>query len=122
MMVVTLTTGLVPNTGMKKEYKSLNVPEPSPGRAASQKSCMVLNLKPMAGSLTTTALMTNHVANEKISENVVMPHVRHAIPLPVSRQNCSFSGSHFVSFDILVLLLSLVYDALANPADCCLYA
>jgi predicted glutamine amidotransferase len=48
---------------------------------------MVVNLNPMAGILTTTALITNHVANENISENVVKAHVRHATALPVSFQN-----------------------------------
>ena len=72
-----------------------------PGIAASQKSSIVVNLKPMAGSLTTTALMTNHVANEKIRLNVVTAHVRHAMLLPVSRQNCSFSGSHFGNLAIV---------------------
>src|SRR4030065_2628459 len=100
MMVAMLTTGLVPRMGMKNECINLNIPDASPGIAASQKSSMVVNLKPMLGSLTTTALMTNHVANENISDNVVIPHVRHAIPLPVSRQNCSFSGSHLVNFAI----------------------
>src|SRR3990172_2114230 len=71
MTVVILTTGLVPKTGMKKEYINLSMPDANPGIAASQKSSMVVNLKPMAGSLTTTALMTNHVANEKIRLNVV---------------------------------------------------
>jgi predicted glutamine amidotransferase len=46
---------------------------------------------------TTTALITNQVANEKIKEKVVMPHVRQAIALPVSCQNCGFSGSHLGS-------------------------
>jgi len=49
--------------------------------------------------------MTNHVANEKMSVNVVIPHVRHASELPVSRQNCSFSGSHFVIFAIQIFSL-----------------
>ena len=44
------------------------MPDENPGIAASQKSPMVGNLKPMEGILTTTALMTNHVANENISE------------------------------------------------------
>src|SRR3972149_10827305 len=100
-MVEMLTTGLVPSTGIKLECINLKVPDANPGIAASQKSSMVVNLKPMLGSLTTTALMTNHVANENISVNVVTPHVRHASELPVSRQNCSFSGSHLVIFDIL---------------------
>ncbi|OGS97836.1 MAG: hypothetical protein A3H99_01320 [Gallionellales bacterium RIFCSPLOWO2_02_FULL_59_110] len=55
---------------------------------------MVVKVKPMLGILTTTALMTNHVQNENISENVVSQHVRHAIALPVSFQNCGSSGSH----------------------------
>jgi hypothetical protein len=62
---------------------------------------MVVNLKPMAGIRTTTALMTNHVANENIIENVVSQHVRHAIALPVSFQNCSFSGSHLGNLAII---------------------
>src|SRR3990170_7990406 len=100
MMVAMLTTGLVPRMGMKNECINLSIPDASPGIAASQKSSMVVNLKPMFGSLTTTALMTNHVANENTRVNVVMQHVRHASELPVSRQNCSFSGSHLVIFDI----------------------
>jgi hypothetical protein len=48
---------------------------------------MVLNLKPIAGILTTTALMTNQVANEKISEKVVTAQVRQATNFPVSFQN-----------------------------------
>ena len=87
MIVDMLTTGLVPSTGINQECISLKIPEASPGIAASQNSSMVLNLKPMAGILTTTALMTNHVANEKISEKVVIPQVRQAIALPVSFQN-----------------------------------
>jgi hypothetical protein len=67
-----------------------------------QNSSMVENLNPMAGMRTTTALMTNHVANEKISENVVTPQVRHAIALPVSFQNCGFSGSHLGSLAMTV--------------------
>jgi hypothetical protein len=110
MMVAMLTTGLVPSTGIKKEWISLNVPDASPGIAASQNNSMVVNLKPMAGSLTTTALMTNQVANENISENVVMPHVRHAIALPVSFQNCGSSGSHLGNLDISKHSLKLLYS------------
>src|SRR3989338_1234318 len=101
MMVAILTTGLVPSTGIKKECINLNIPDASPGIAASQKSSIVENLKPILGSLTTTALITNHVANEKTRENVVIPHVRQASPLPCSFQNCGSSGSHFIIFDII---------------------
>src|SRR3990170_3289296 len=112
MMVAMLTTGLVPRMGMKNECINLNIPEAKPGIAASQKSSMVVNLKPMFGSLTTTALMTNHVANENISENVVIPHVRHAIALPVSFQNCGFSGSHLGNLDMISF--PLVYSFTSN--------
>src|SRR3990172_9187445 len=101
MMVDMLTTGRVPSTGMKFECISRKMPDASPGIAASQNSSMVVNLNPMAGILTTTALMTNHVANENISENVVTPQVRHAIALPVSFQNCRSSGSHLGNLDII---------------------
>src|SRR3989338_1579342 len=104
MMVEMLTTGLVPSTGIKLECISSKMPDASPGIAASQKSSMVVNLKPMAGILTTTALMTNHVANENISENVVKAQVRHAIVLPVSFQNCGSSGSHLGNLDIVSFL------------------
>src|SRR3989344_4692873 len=104
MMVEMLTTGLVPSTGIKLECISRKMPDASPGIAASQKSSMTVNLKPMAGILTTTALMTNHVANENISENVVKAHVRHAIALPVSFQNCGSSGSHLGNLDIIKIL------------------
>ncbi|MBI5908710.1 MAG: hypothetical protein HY848_01950 [Betaproteobacteria bacterium] len=120
MMVDMLTTGRVPSTGMKFECISLNMPDASPGIAASQNSSMVVNLKPMAGILTTTALMTNHVANENISENVVIPQVRQAIALPVSFQNCGSSGSHLGNLDMISF--PLVYGRLtfnskkAHPA------
>jgi hypothetical protein len=77
------------------------MPDANPGIAASQNSSMVVNLKPIAGILTTTALMTNQVANENISENVVKAHVRHAIALPVSSQNFGSSGSHLGNLDII---------------------
>ena len=93
--VATVIVLLVPKMGMRKEWINRNVPPASPGMAAIQKSCIVVNLKPMAGSRITTALITNHVAKESISENVVMESVRHASPLPSSFQNCGFSGSHF---------------------------
>src|SRR3990172_2796459 len=112
MMVDMLTTGLVPSTGMNQECISLNMPDASPGIAASQNNSMVVNLKPMAGILTTTALMTNHVANENISENVVIPQVRHAIALPVSFQNCGFSGSHRDNLDMISF--PLVYRFKSN--------
>ena len=71
------------------------MPEASPGIAASQNSSLVVNLKPMAGMRTTTALITNQVANEKISENVVTPQVRQASALPVSFQKTGSSGFQF---------------------------
>jgi hypothetical protein len=101
MMVDMLTTGRVPSTGMKFACISRKMPDASPGIAASQNSSMVVNLNPMAGIRTTTALMTNHVANEKISENVVMPQVRQAIALPVSLQNFGSSGSHLGNLDMI---------------------
>src|SRR3989344_7521628 len=104
MMVEMLTTGLVPSTGRRLEYTSRKVPDASQGIPASQKSSMVVKLKPIAGILTTTALMTNQVANENISENVVKAHVRHAIALPVSFQNCGSSGSHLGNLDIIKIL------------------
>src|SRR3990172_4501623 len=100
-MVEMPTPGLVPSTGIKLECISRKMPDASPGIAASQKSSMTVNLKPMAGILTTTALMTNHVANENISENVVKAHVRHAIALPVSFQNCGSSVSPLCNFHII---------------------
>ena len=51
---------------------------------------------------TTTALITNQVANEAINEKVVSISVRHAIALPPSCQNCVFSGSHFLSQAMLI--------------------
>jgi hypothetical protein len=98
---------------MKFACISLNMPDASPGIAASQNSSMVVNLKPMAGILTTTALMTNHVANENISENVVIPQVRQAIALPVSFQNFGSSGSHLGNLDMISfpLVYSLTFNA-----------
>src|SRR3989338_3763605 len=104
MMVDMLTTGLVPSTGMNWACINLSMPEERPGIAAIQKSSIVVKVKPMLGILTTTALMTNHVANENISENVVKPHVRHSIALPVSFQNCGSSGSHLGNLDIIKIL------------------
>ncbi len=90
-----LTTGRVPSTGMKLAWIRRRMPEARPGIAASQNSSVVVNLKPIAGMRTTTALITNHVANEKISEKVVTPQVRQASALPVSRQNFGSSGVQF---------------------------
>jgi len=101
MMVEMLTTGLVPSTGIKLECISRKMPDENPGIAAIQKYSIVVKLKPMAGIRTTTALMTNHVANENISENVVKAHVRHATALPVSFQNCGSSGSHLGNLAII---------------------
>ena len=95
MIVETLITGRVPSTGMKFAWIRRRMPDARPGIAASQKSSVVVNLNPIAGIRTTTALITNHVANEKISENVVTPHVRHASALPVSCQNFGSSGFQF---------------------------
>jgi hypothetical protein len=44
---------------------------------------------------TTTALITNQVANEKMSEKVVTPQVRQASALPVSFQKTGSSGFQF---------------------------
>jgi hypothetical protein len=68
------------------------VPPASPGIAASQNNCISVNLNPMAGSLTATALMTNHVANDRISEKVVIQRVFQAIFFPVFFQNPASSG------------------------------
>jgi len=73
--------------------------------AASQNSSVVVNLKPMAGMRTTTALITNQVANEKMRENVVIPQVRHASLLPVWRQKTGSSGVQFWIFAIFVPFL-----------------
>src|SRR3989338_4417101 len=101
MIVEMLTTGRVPSTGIKLEWIRRKMPDENPGIAAIQKYSMVVNLKPMAGIRTTTALITNNVANENISENVVSQHVRHATPLPVSFQNCGSSGSHLGNLAII---------------------
>jgi len=66
-----------------------------PGIAASQNSSVVVNLKPIAGMRTTTALITNQVAKEKISEKVVTAQVRQASAEPVSFQNVGSSGFQF---------------------------
>src|SRR3972149_12032084 len=86
------------------------VPPASPGIAASQKSCMVSNLKPMKGRRTTTAEITNHVANEKISDHVVIHSTRHEIFFPSVFQKTSFSGSHFLSHVVAIEIKDLVYS------------
>jgi hypothetical protein len=73
--------------------------------AASQNSSLVVNLKPMAGMRTTTALITNQVANEKINEKVVTPQVRQASALPCSRQKVGSSGFQFCIFDMWLSFL-----------------
>ena len=95
MIVAMLMTGRVPSKGMKLEWIRRKMPDARPGMAASQNSSDVVNLKPMAGIRTTTALMTNQVANEKMSEKVVTPQVRQASALPCSRQKVGSSGFQF---------------------------
>ncbi|MFZ3090418.1 MAG: hypothetical protein WA240_07335 [Nitrospirota bacterium] len=80
--VATVTVILVPNMGIRNACIVRIAPPERPGMAASQKSCMVSNLNPIAGRRTTTALMRNHVANEAVRLNVVTPSVPHARPLP----------------------------------------
>src|SRR3990172_6945292 len=101
--VAIVTTVLVPNIGIKNACTVRIAPPDRPGIAASQKSCIVSNLNPMAGRRTTTALMTNHVANDATRLNVVTASVPQARPLPPSFQNCGFSGSHFFNHDMLSL-------------------
>ena len=74
-----------------------NVPPANPGMAASQNNCMVSNLKPICGMRTTTALIMNHVAKDRVKAMVVIVNVRQAILLPVSCQKTALSGSHFSS-------------------------
>src|SRR3990170_483842 len=92
---------LVPNIGIRNACTVRIAPPDRPGIAASQKSCIVSNLKPMAGKRTTTALITNHVANDATRLNVVTHSVPHARPLPSDFQNCWSSGSHLFNHDIL---------------------
>jgi len=82
-----------------------SVPPARPGIAVSQNSSVSENLNPIPGNRTTTALITNHVANDRISENVVIHSVRHAIGLPVFSQKSASSGRQSVigCFTILVL-------------------
>ena len=51
----------------------LRVPPARPGIAASQKSCAVVNLKPIPGSRTTSALIRNQTMNAMIRFAVVIP-------------------------------------------------
>src|SRR3989304_28165 len=103
--VAIVITVLVPSIGIRNACTTLILPPERPGIAASQNSCIVPNplsgVKPMFGRRTTTALMTNHVANEAMSPNVVTASVPHARPLPSDFQNCGSSGSHLFNHDIL---------------------
>src|SRR3989304_5373277 len=96
-----------------------NVPPANPGIAVSEKSCMVSNLNPIFGRRTATALITNHVANENMSENVVIHKVMLACLLPSDFQKLLSSGVHFVShvaigFIFYFKLLFLFYKTADN--------
>jgi hypothetical protein len=97
--VAIVSTRLVPNKGIRNACTVRMAPPERPGMAAIQNNCIVSNLNPMLGRRTTTALMTNHVANEKNRPNVVTPSVPHARPLPSDFQNSGFSGSHLFNQD-----------------------
>ena len=94
----------VPNIGIRKVCNIRKVPPASPGIAASQKSCILLYWNPILGSLTTTALIKNHVANDSARAIVVTISVCQAILFPVSFQNLGSSGSHFASHSVILYL------------------
>src|SRR3990172_9080743 len=71
-----------------------SVPTARPGMAPSQKSCAVVNWKPIWGRRTTTALIKNHVLKERTRHSVVIVRVRQAIWLPSFFQNEWSSGVH----------------------------
>jgi hypothetical protein len=64
----------------------------SPGKAASQNSSSVVNLKPTAGSLATTTDHTIHTAKESSNAGIEIQRLRRAIARPVSLQNTGSSG------------------------------
>src|SRR5512140_1676751 len=64
----------------------------SAGSAASQKSWLVLNLKPMLGRFTTTTLQTIHTANDSSSAGIEIQRLMFAIALPSRTQNALSSG------------------------------
>lgn len=68
-------------------------PPARPGMAASQNNWLVVSLKPMAGSRTTSADTTNQTMNAISKFNVVIVSVRQASRLPVVFQKCSSSGA-----------------------------
>ena len=85
--VASAITLRVPKIGIRNMWISRSEPPARPGIAVSQNNCISVNLNPMPGKRTTTALMTNQVANDRTSEMVVIHSVRQAILLPVDSQN-----------------------------------
>ena len=65
----------------------LNKPAANPGIAANQNNWSLSKVKPKPGNFTTITLIMNHEAKDKISDNVVIVNVFHAILLPVWFQN-----------------------------------
>jgi hypothetical protein len=68
------------------------VPPASPGIAASQNNCSLVNVNPIPGSFVTIALIMNHVANDSVKVIVVTQSVRHPIRFPVFSQKVASSG------------------------------
>ena len=64
----------------------------SPGSAASQNSCSVVNLKPTLGSLAITTLHTIQTAKASSRLGMEIQRLRVAMALPFVRQNSVSSG------------------------------
>jgi len=67
-----------------------------PGRAASQKSWSVVNVKPAAGSLATTTDHTIHTAKDSSSDGIDIHKLRLAIARPLAFQKSASSGRQSV--------------------------
>ena len=64
----------------------------SAGKAASQKSWLVLYLKPTTGRLTTTTLHTIHTAKASVSAGIDSHRLRCATPWPLRSHEVLSSG------------------------------
>src|SRR6266852_9950913 len=72
-----------------------------PGSDTSVKSCAVVYLNPMPGSLVAAMLQTSQTENPRFSARIDQMRLRRAIDLPLFSQNSESSGfQSLIHFDI----------------------
>src|SRR5512147_3186564 len=87
----------------------------NPGSAASQKSLLASNRKPMAGRFTTTTLQTIQTAKARKSAGMEIQRLRVAMDLPSLSQNSLSSGFHTVNTRDAIGTLLPSFPCLRGP-------